>query len=194
MAKADDAFKSSFINRKAGTRDRQALPRLREAQGQRPAPQGRQAADGPRQRHAAADEPRADRRRGNGAALLPADERAEPQDLREATAAPTSPTRATSTAPTGGSASTCCSSSATSAWSPAASTAWIPDFEGLDLPPSIEKLCHLRPGHGAAGRRHRLGQEHDDRLDAQLDQPHATASTSSRSKTRSNSSSPKTSA
>ena len=52
----------------------------------------------------------------------------------------------------------------------------------------------LRSGHGAAGRRHGFRQEHDDRLDAQLDQSPATASTSSRSKTRSNSCSPKTSA
>ena len=52
----------------------------------------------------------------------------------------------------------------------------------------------VRPGHGPAGRRHGLGQEHDDRLDAQLDQCTTIASTSSRSKTRSNSSSPKTSA
>ena len=71
---------------------------------------------------------------------------------------------------------------------------FVPDFEGLYLPPSIEKLCHLRPGHGPPGRRHRLRQEHDDRLDAQLDQSRAIASTSSRSKTRSNSCSPKTSA
>ncbi len=48
---------------------------------------------------------------------------------------------------------------------------WIPNFEGLNLPPSIEKLCKYDQGMVLLGRRHRLRQEHHDRLDAQLDQP-----------------------
>ncbi len=71
---------------------------------------------------------------------------------------------------------------------------WIPDFEGLNLPPSIEKLCTFDQGHDPAGRRHGFGQEHDDRVDAQLDQSALSASTFSRSKTRSSSCSPRTSA
>ena len=35
----------------------------------------------------------------------------------------------------------------------------VPTFEKLGLPPSIEKLVQLRPGHDHPGRRDRVGQE-----------------------------------
>ncbi len=103
MAK-DDAFKSSFINRKADLEiDKlfRACVKLKASdlhlKVDKP-PMVR--VDGtlrPMNREPISDEEMV-------RLMLPADERAEPQDLREATAAPTSPTRSKSKAPSGGSA------------------------------------------------------------------------------------------
>ncbi len=46
----------------------------------------------------------------------------------------------------------------------------IPNFEDLGLPASHREALPLSPGAGHPRRRHRLGQEHDDRLDARLHQ------------------------
>ena len=64
----DDAFKSSFINRDNELEVDKLFRACVKLEGERPAPEGRQAADGARRRHAAADESRPDRRRGDGAA------------------------------------------------------------------------------------------------------------------------------
>ena len=121
MAKPIDAIETQLqVNRASELEIDKLFRACVKLEGQRLAPEGRQAADGPRRRHAAADEPRADRRRGNGAALLPADERAQPQDLRRRRRGRLRPHARGRRRRPGGSASTCCSSWGTSAWSPAA--------------------------------------------------------------------------
>ena len=48
---------------------------------------------------------------------------------------------------------------------------FIPDFEGLQPAADHGEAVQIRSGNGAVGRRHRIGKKHDDRLDAELDQP-----------------------
>ncbi len=114
MAK-DDAFKSSFINRKADLE----IDKLFRACVKLKASDLHLKVDKPPmvrvERHAAADEPRADLRRGNGSPLLSADERAEPQDFRKRRRRRLRP-HAAGRGHRGGFASICCSSLVTSDW------------------------------------------------------------------------------
>ena len=127
---SDDAFKNSFINPQAGTRDRQAVPRLVKLEGSdlhlkvgKPPMVRVNGTLRPMNRGPIDDEemvrlcfPLMNERNRK------IFERRRRRRLR--------PHVSTSTASTGGSASTCCSSWATSAWSPAASTTGFPTSKG----------------------------------------------------------------